>query len=231
MRIFAGIYRILGNLNLASANMEKAKYYYEKAIYSKSKNAETYLHYAIIVLREGDWEHALSLLENAASKKPKIIAEKGILLTMGSAYWVGGQLDKAIDTLEGLQAKYSYLNPNTLTTLAYMYYLKQDNEKAIATTLKALDDDPAFGAAWDNLGQIYYSMGDREKALENFEKAVSFKANLPDSLYFLGVMAEENGDTAAAKLYFERARESGVTSLNTVTKEQIEERCAKYAEV
>ena len=78
-------------------------------------------------------------------------------------------------TIEDLQKKYNYINPNTLTTLGYFYMLKGNYEKAIELTNSALKDNEEYAPAWDNLGQIYYNQGDYKKAYENFQKAIDYR--------------------------------------------------------
>jgi tetratricopeptide (TPR) repeat protein len=104
-----------------------------------------------------------------------------------------------------------------------MYFLKDDLEKAEEFTQKALADSDSSHSAWDNLGQIRYRQGERGQAKEAFEKAISFKGDLPDSLYYLGLIAKEEGETEKAREYFKRALDCDITTLNTVTREQVEE--------
>jgi tetratricopeptide (TPR) repeat protein len=131
-------------------------------------------------------------------------------------------VDGAIEILERMRSTYDYVNATVLATLGYMYFLKDDLEKAEEFTQKALADSDASHSAWDNLGQIRYRQGERAQAREAFEKAVSFKGDLPDSLYYLGLIARDEGETEKARDYFNRALECEITPLNTVTREQVE---------
>jgi Tfp pilus assembly protein PilF len=122
-----------------------------------------------------------------------------------------------------MRKTYDYVNATVMATLGYMYFVKDDIEKAEDLTNKALEDNQSSHSAWDNLGQIRFKQGKYDEAKEAFVKAISFKGNLPDSLYYLGLIAREEGDGNAAADYFKQALECDITPLNTVTREQVEE--------
>lgn len=96
-------------------------------------------------------------------------------------------------------------------------YLKQNNFKeAIDYYNLALKNWKTFesvrtGSAYVNLGAAYYYMGEKEKALEYYQKGEQFFSELNDSkelanIYnHLGRLHQEEGDFEKAKIYFERA--------------------------
>lgn len=218
----------IGNLNFAKGNIEKANKYYEIAIKKNTKSPTVYLNYAIYLLQKGEASEALNYLKKALLLNTKIMTDKNILLTMASCYWILGEIDKAIETLENLKNKYDYINANVLTTLGYMYFLKEDYKKAIEFTDKAIEEEPESGAAWDNLGQIYYKTLDLDKSEQAFIKALNFRSNLVDSNYYLASLYEKKGDYEKAKEFFIKAYSCPITALNSVTKEQVEEMYKKY---
>jgi tetratricopeptide (TPR) repeat protein len=85
-----------------------------------------------------------------------------------------------------------------------------------------LEDTPEHAPAWDNMGQIYYHKGNGDKAKEYFEKALGYRENMVDSLYYMGLIAKDEGDIKTAVDYFTRALDCNVTALNTVTLGEIE---------
>ena len=198
------------------------------AIERNAKSPAAHHNYAILLVREGDGETALAVLNRALTFRLKVITEKNIRLTVASCYWVMEDIDKAIETLEDMRVRYEYVNVHVLTSLGYMYFLRGETDKALEFTNLALEDAPDNGAAWDNLGQIYFSLNEAEKAKEAFETAVSHKPDLPDSNYYLGLIAENEDDGEKALEYFSKAMECGLSALNTVTKEQIEEKYMKF---
>lgn len=219
---------IIGNYYHATGKAVKANKFLKKAIDKNTKSPTAYLNYSITLVREGQGKEAMEYLQKSLTLNPPVITDKNIMLTMGSCYWVMGDIDAAIEVLEGMRKKYTYVNAHVYVTLAYMYFLKDDLETALELTNKAIEDQPQSGAAWDNLGQIYYKQGDIQKAKESFESAVSYKEDLPDSNYYLGVIAEKEGNAEKAKIYFQKAMNCNITSLNTITKDEVAESYKKY---
>jgi tetratricopeptide (TPR) repeat protein len=220
------LFLIMGNFNMIAGNGERAKAFYKAAIDRKSKSALAYLNYAVLLMQEGDENllKAKELLQKGLSlKRKKPITEKNLLMSLGTCLWLLGDLSSAIEKFEYMRLKYTYVNAGLLTTLGYVYLLNGEFDKAEEITRKALEDDPSFASAWDNMGQLHYRRGDYAEAKEAFEKAVGFK-ELPDSLYFLGVIAERNGGKAEAAEWLKRAEKAEISAFNTVTREQIEEK-------
>jgi len=226
-----GITGFLGNLNYARGNTDTAIKFLKTAVEKNTKNPSVYLNYAIYLLQDGKASEALPLLKKAESINTKIMTDKNILVTMGSCYWIMGEIDKAIETLAHLKNKHEYVNANVLTTLGYMYFLKEDYSQAIEFTNKALEEEPESGAAWDNLGQIYYKTSEFEKSETAFSKALEFREDLVDSNYYMGLLYEKKGDTVKAKEYFTKANSCYITALNSVTKEEVQKMYEKYSEV
>lgn len=214
---------MLGTYYLYRGQRERAYQLLEKAVNKNTENVNALFHWAIKLLEEGNGKDALVYLEKARKLNTMVMMNKNILLAMGSCYWVMGEIDKAIETLNSLMEKYEYVNPSVLTTIGYLYFLKGDNEKAEELTQRALKDNNEHSAAWDNMGQIYYSKGDYEKAKEYFTKALEFKATMVDSLFYMGKISEIENNSKLAKEFFEKASKCNVTALNTVKKEEIEE--------
>ena len=211
-----------GNIFFTAGKYDSARIYFDKAIKKNTKVASAYLNYAVMLVREGDAKTALIHLNKASTLGSNIMVEKNIILTKASCYWLLGNIQESIDLLEGMQKKYDYINSHALTTLAYMYVLKKDYDKALEYTNKAIEDSPESAAAWDNLGQIYYNQEDYTQAKEAFNKALSFNGNLVDSCYYMGKIYKIEGNIEEAKKYFTKASAGNISPLNTVTKQQIE---------
>lgn len=219
---FSDVLAFLGNYYFIAGNLDKASKIYNYAVSKSMSNATIYLNYSILLVREGNPQLALEILLKTQNLKKKLITEKNILLTMGSCYWVLGDIDKAIEILEGMRQKYDYVNNHVLTTLGYMYLIKDDLAKALDCTNLAIKDAPESGSAWDNLGQIYLKQSETEKAKDAFKKAIGFNQNLVDSYYYLGLIALQEQDIKQAVAYLERAKQCTISPLNTVTLEQID---------
>lgn len=233
------IYGFLGNGHLVKCNRDLAISYFEKALSYNTKNILAIYNYGLILLQDGNFEKALELFFKATQlndKKAKrksfvppalnrtILLQKNIPLAIASTYWRLNDMDKAISTLEDLRKKYEYVSPNTLVTLGYFYLLVKDYEKAKELSLLAINDDESFSSAWDNMGQIYLEQKDLKAAKENFLKAIELNPKSVDSLYHLGIIEEKENNKDKALEYFKKALDCNITSLNTVTKETINDK-------
>ncbi len=213
---------MIGNMYYFFRKPDKAKKFYTIAVKRRTRNVKALYNYALDALHEGKAEEALEIFKRAEKINTKVLFEKLIPLAISSCYWVIGDLDKAIDTIENLQSKFNYVNPNTLTTLAYFYLLKKDFDKAEELTNQALSDNETYAPAWDNLGQIYYTKGDITKAKEYFEKALSYRDTMTESLYYMGLISKAEGNSSKSKEYLEKAAGGYISALSTVTREDIE---------
>jgi Tfp pilus assembly protein PilF len=217
-----------GNALYQNGDETRAARAFDLAIAKGSKSAAAHLSRAVIHLRRGDAQAALALLDKAESLKPNLLAQKNIAVSRGSCYWVMGDIPRAIEIMEDMRARFEYVNANVLTTLGYLYILREDYEKARELTELALEEAEESYAAWDNMGQIHYREGEPEKAKEAFARALSIKSGYVDSLFFSGLIAEEEGDKTGAAEFFKRAAAADVTALNAVTPDMIGEKYSLY---
>jgi len=217
---------VRGNIAYIKGDHDKAKILLKKSIDKNTPSPAAHYNYGNLVLRDGDAQTALTCLRKARTLRPDPIMEKNIYMTIGSCYWVTGEIDKAIETLEQMRKDYEYVNENVLSTLAYMYHVKGDYDVAHELTDKALAEAPEYAAAWDNRGQIFLAQGDLTQAKESFAKALAYKPTLVDSLYYMGLLHEQENDLEAARSYYKRAVEAPISALNTVTTAQITEKAA-----
>ena len=121
---------MIGNMYYFLREPEKAKKFYAIAVKKNTRNVKALYNYALDALHEGRADEALPIFQRAEKLNVKVLFDKLIPLAVSSCYWVLGDIDKAISTIEDLQKKYNYINPNTLTTLGYFYMLKGNYEKA-----------------------------------------------------------------------------------------------------
>lgn len=220
---------MIGNFYYFVRKPDKAKIFYAKAVKMKTRNVKALYNYALDALHEGHAEEALGIFQRAEKINTKALFDKLIPLAVSSCYWVLGDIDKAIETIETLMEKYTYINPNTLTTLAYFYMLKNDFDKAEELTNKALSDNGEYAPAWDNLGQIYYFKNDFEKAEEYFMKALSYRGSMTESLYYMGLIEKSKGNNEKALEYLQKAGSGYISALSTVKKEDIDKAMAELA--
>ena len=213
---------VWGNILYTRGHMEKAVKPLRYSVTHNTKSPVAHLHYGIYRLRQGEAKEAKGWLDKAEGLNIRPLTLKNVRLTQGCCLWVMGETDAAVAHLERMREMYEYVNPQVLSTLSYLYILKGELAKAESLSNAALEDTPDTASAWDNLGQIWLIRKNRPKAREAFEKALAYKKDLPDSLYYLGVIAQEEGNAAEARRYYTEAAACTITPLNTVTRDQIE---------
>ena len=220
---------VRGNYFYVTGNYVQAKPLLDKAIAAGTKSPAAHTYRALLHLKEDkDAAAAYALLDKAAALSGSVMDERNRITALASCHWLDGRIDDGINVLEDMRASHEYINAGVLTTLGYLYLTKGDFDKAIEITQLAMADDPEYGAAWDNMGQIHYKMGDVSAAKENFRTALAKKENLADSNYFLGLIAEADEDSAVAADHFRRAHICTIGLFNTATPQQIEQKYMQY---
>ena len=218
----------LGNFYLKTFKLEKAIKYFEMALKCNTKNVVALYNYGIVLLQQGNGQKALNLFEKCKVLNKKPLYEKLILLAISSCYWKMNEIEKAIDILENLKNNYEYESPETLTTLGYLYMLNKEYEKASNISKKVLEKEPNYASAWDNLGQIYFFQNDFKNAKENFLKSINLNPYSVDSLYYLGILEEQEENREKALEYFNMAKKCKITALNTISEEDLEQKLNSY---
>jgi tetratricopeptide (TPR) repeat protein len=82
-----------------------------------------------------------------------------------------GELDEAIKALKRSTA-FNYKFIQGLTTLANAYLMKGMVEESIETSLKALEIEPNFAVAHNNLAITYIEKGEFRSAISHADRAV-----------------------------------------------------------
>lgn len=83
---------------------------------------------------------------------------------------------------------------------------KGDDDGALRTLHAAPDGPYANGGHSFSVGRALYELGKSEEALPLFKEAVKAEPDHADAHYHLGLVAEEQGDLAAATFHFLRTR-------------------------
>lgn len=102
---------------------------------------------------------------------------------------------------------------------------KERAQKFIEESIEYDDEDTI---CLDNMAQWYYRvLGDRKTARTYFEKAIELKEDQIDTLWFLSRYELEDGNTAKALEYLNRALDSRFSPLNYKTKQDFENEIAR----
>lgn len=199
--------------------------FYRFAYRHKTKSEFALVSYGLHLLENCEYQEALEVFQYLFTL-PKVepMVKKFAYQDLSIAQWKCGDLQGAIATLEKMLEDYEYFNLPFYTTLGYYYIEAGDYEKAQLYTNKALEEDETHGPAYDNLGQIAFREGNYEEAEALFRKALDLKPTMADSKYYLGRIAEIEGDSETALSFYQAAARSKITGMNTVSREQVEER-------
>lgn len=187
-------------------------------MFDKKVSAACYLlPYSVMLLREGGEENCLKAKEllKLAEKAPDLNEERRrqLYANYAVAQYKLGNLAQAINLLEASHKR----GPCGMTygSLGFLYIEAGDVEKALAYNQEALDYDDEDSIFLDNMGQLYYRLiGDKEKALPYFKKAIAIRDRQIDTLYFLSRYDLDSGDKAAAVQKLRKALESNFSPLN-----------------
>jgi len=92
----------------------------------------------------------------------------------------------------------------TLIKLSEYYHILKQHEESMKTIDQVLKRDPQNAMAYLMFGMNFKEQGDTVRAINSFQKAVEFDAELIDAWINLGQLYESMGDPLAAR-YFENA--------------------------
>ena len=165
---------VMGNNELDKGNTEKAAEkhrealeLYAEAYNSGARDAQILMAYAVLLMRYDECGKARDLLLEC-EKTPGLDAKsrKQLRENYSVCMWKLGNLDRAIELMES--AASSGKNSMIYTTLGYYYIEKAretgDYTKALEFNTEGLEYDDEDAGVLDNFGQLYYFMGDHDKA-------------------------------------------------------------------
>ncbi len=221
MSVVATVKARLAANALAKGKTTEAKKLYEEAVAAGMNEPRYLLSYSVLLIRDGEYQKARELLVKHQSS-PYMTGEsrKQLYVNYAACVYKLGDLQKGISVLESQHAK----EPSGIIyqTLGYLYVEAGDRDKALAFNQEALEYDEEDPISLDNMAQTYYRVvGDKKKAREYFEKALSFKPGQIDTLYFLAQYDIEEGKKEAAKEKLETALKGRFSPLNFATKDKV----------
>lgn len=184
--------------------------------------------YAMLLLEDGRYPRALEVLQAVQDRTDlnqtmRLVSRQDLAI----AWEKNGETALAIEEMEKIRQEYECLGSNFYANLAYFYIQAGDYDKAEEIN-ELSEDAEETGAYYDNLALIAWKKEDKAQAKMLFEKALTVDEAMVSPKYYLGMLAEEQGDMETAAKYFRAALDSGITGLNTVSRKQVEERLFCY---
>ena len=142
------------------------------------------------------------------------------------------QIEESVEDNEEIEYKIktnSYIYAQDYTTLGYLYLLKEDYDKALENSKKALMLNSKHAPALDNIGQIYYKLDNYNEAYKYLKSALDINPNMPDSNYYMGLIFEKKNDIEEAGKYYKKASSCNINALNTVTREEVDRKLQRFS--
>lgn len=135
------------------------------------------------------------------------IAMIKFILDEGKQLHKEGKIDEAIDKYsEALQANHKY-RP-ALKQLASIYEDRQEFDKAIEYYQSIVKHRPTDSLSYANLANLLLKQGKILESIANYQKAISIKSDLPESVYIgLGNALSQNGQADEAIAAHKKAME------------------------
>ncbi len=160
-------------------------------------NASLYADRAAIFLEYNNYDNALSDLEKAITLDSMQPAFYSLLTDVYIGYFKSWQGLRVMNKAAELFPEHI----PTLLKLGRTQLLLRLNAESMKTIDKILTMDPANADAYLLLGMNFKETGDTARAINSFQKAVNFNADLIDAWINLGQLHETRGHAVAVKYY------------------------------
>lgn len=222
-------WHIRGN-QLMSSDVEKAKAIHDKALtmYKEAydagcREANVTMGFATLLMRYGEYEKSRDLLlECEKNKNMDAKSKRQLKQNYSVCQWRLGNLDKAIDLLRDVErhgkSEFVY------TVLGYYLIEKAlqtgDFDEALRYNLEAYEYDEDDPGTLDNLGQLYYHLGEMDKAYEYFSRAFHEKPTQVPTLYFIAKINHERGNDEKARQFIDKCLAGNFSALCSISREQ-----------
>lgn len=169
--VLAETYLALNSLTMDNEerlkNNSNAKILLEKALEVDPTSSEAFAAQGNYIGKlEWDWDQMKVLAEKALYIDPNNAQATALL---SDYFVVKGDFTKAIN--EAILAdQLDPINPYIGCLLAERYYIHQEYQNAIDKFYKVIELNPNYGFAYNGLGFAYYQSGNKEKAIETWQK-------------------------------------------------------------
>ena len=219
-----------GNQLIERGEIAKAKEFHDKAMemYKVAYDAgcrepNVMLGYSTLLMRYGEYEKSRDILLMCDKMKgfdPK--ARRQLKQNYSVCQWRLGNLDKAIELLQDVErgGKTAFI----YTVLGYYLIEKAiqtgDFTEALAYNTEAYEYDEEDAGTLDNMGQLYYAMGETDKAYDFLSRAYRAKPTQVPTLYFIAKINHERGNKEKARQFIDLCLAGNFSALCSVSKEE-----------
>lgn len=166
-----------------------------RVVWRPDDASEDPFEYALTLLKRGEFEEAIPLLESLLTANPN---DPDLLYNLGMVYSDMGQIEEAI----ALLSRAVETNPesaNSFVALGVAYQRNRQPSEALEALRNAIKLDPANSYAHRNLGGIIASLGGYREAEPHLREAVRLAPNNQQAVYGLAATLHKLGDEGHLK--------------------------------
>ncbi len=201
---------------------DKALAMYTEAYEAGCRDGNIVMAYATLLMRYAQYEKSRQLLLECEKLRLDDKSKKQLRQNYSVCMWRLGNLDKAIELLRDVErhgkSEFVY------TVLGYYLIEKAiqtgDFEEALRYNMEAYEYDEEDPGTLDNLGQLYYAMGESDKAYDYFARAYHEKPTQVPTLYFIAKINHERGNDEKARQFIDKCLSGNFSALCSISREQ-----------
>lgn len=183
---------LIGQVQLASGQSDEALKSFERSASLVPSDATAQSRVGMVRLSTGDYEGGVKALESAAAKDKSMQAD----IVLALAHLRQRNVDLAIAALERLERKQPR-EPVTQNLLGAAYLLKGDIESARISFTRALEIQPDYIVAANNLARLDLAEGKPADAAKRYESILARDGNHADALIALAGLKVQVGNSHA----------------------------------
>jgi tetratricopeptide (TPR) repeat protein len=209
---FAEAHKILAyDLNIAS-HQDLAIRELRQAIAIDPSSYESHYELGRIAFERGLYPQAVEEMEKARALKPDFVK---VWHNLGLAYNAIGNSAKAVECFEKALALNSAQSPQSAwpyIDYGTWYNLQNDFENARKMLVEAIRIDARFDQAFEELGKAYRGLGDLEKAIDSYKRAIVLNSGKAEYHYALAQLYRSNHrleDARKETAQFQKMKEAG----------------------
>ncbi|MCL2844341.1 MAG: tetratricopeptide repeat protein [Chitinivibrionia bacterium] len=180
----------LGLFNFRAGNTMEAERLFEIAYLTDPANEDIWEFYAYILVLNNQIEKAISILERKIPSQTALEMLEEIQTARA----------QEMATAEERRA----LTAEELFNIALEYHLAGDLQTAVKLYEEVLAKDRRFHRAWNNLGAIFGSRGEIERAISAYKNATGRRSDTADGYVNLVNIYSATGDTRNARRWLRR---------------------------
>ncbi|MHC4738599.1 MAG: tetratricopeptide repeat protein [Planctomycetota bacterium] len=179
----------LGNAFMHMDRFDEAVVHWNDVLRLDGDHTGAHNNIAVVMSRQGKFEEAAEHYRHILRVRPgDAEAEKNLARAIGNR----GDMEEALK---------HYERANSLAQSGKF-------EEAVRFYSQALEINPKFVMAHNNLGNVYLLQGEFDKSLEHYSKAIEIAPDFAESHYNLGVLFQKQGKAEHAAAEYRRALES-----------------------